>query len=276
MKLYKDTLLIVNDYSDCLKSNNLACFGKLLHEPVGKLIASEPNKDVRYLSLNNSTKTKGAYLKQVSQPGYKLRKLMKGRIVDLVCTREKKMLQTLYAHKLPVMNLIAWGERKLFGLIPVRGFILVDEVVGDEVVELFTKKSKQTRTSLMFAIGKLMGQLANIGFYYAPRLRDFIAAENTEGTYELVMIDREVGPKLRTCSNKKIYKFIAESYGKMRRLNQPLGAWESRAFVKGFYAEANNLDCSLIEFYRNCINAIIKLGADREKYNIVLKKEAGT
>jgi hypothetical protein len=89
---------------------------------------------------------------------------------------------------------VAWGERRVFGW-SIGGFILVEEVVGREFVEVYRAASLPSRRRLMWVHGELMGTLHQKGIESKVHPRDLICISQDYTTFRkcLVVIDRERG-----------------------------------------------------------------------------------
>lgn len=268
--LYTNKIQISNDFFGALKEVGLVTLDDFLTTEIGELLATEKHKNVRRFQVTIQGEAVTLYLKQVKPKDGKRIKLLYGKKVELLSTREVKMLDILHEKNLPAMRYVAWGERTILNRIPVQGFILVEEVKGKELVDEYCNGSKEERIRIMFALGQLLYRLADIGFYYPPRLRDFICNTDINGNYSLVMIDREVGPQLETPTHEGALRFIARTYGKMRLLNQLVSPMEGRAFVNGFCEQGSSAGLSKKLLYRQCINSILTLGKHHKKYSAVL------
>lgn len=209
---------------------------ELFKLPIGKQVASEPGQDVRFFRATYKGKLTGFYLKQyIARPKAIRRFFLKGIVTLLPTTREAKMTEILAKHGLPVAHIVGWGEQLLFGKLGIRGFMISQEIIGDEAVALFQEGDKNLRGRILYAVGNIMAKLAETGSYYAPRLRDFICTSDNGQEVKLSMIDQEVRiPKLRPFSEEAAYECISDAYWKMIANDLPLNAFEFRAFINGF------------------------------------------
>ena len=223
-------------FSQCLLANRVFNSKKFFKEPMGKLIANEPGQNIRFIELPFEGKPTGFYLKQNSIRLRAIKRfLLKGIVSPLPTTQEAKMTAILAQHDLPVATVVIWGEQLLFGILPIRGFMLSREILGEEAVGLFEKEDIRLRRRILFSTGKITAKLAEIGFYYAPRMRDFICTRDDGETVELALIDREVRvPELVQFSEQATYELISRAYWKMIRNGHPLLASEFRSFIGGF------------------------------------------
>lgn len=92
------------------------------------------------------------------------------------------------------MNPVAWGEHTVLDW-PVRGFIMGEEVVRKEFVEVYRDASLRSRRRLMWVHGELMGTLHQRGIEPKVRPGDLICISEDYETFRkcLVVIDRERG-----------------------------------------------------------------------------------
>lgn len=162
----------------------------------GKLVSRPSKRHVRTILLDVAGERKKYFLKQ---DGFQLlRETLKAwRRFQWPCShtvRELLILQLFRDHEIPVMNPVAWGEQRIFGW-SIGGFILVEEVVGKEFVEVYRAASLPRRRRLMWVHGELMGTLHEKGIESKVHPRDLICiSENYESFRNcLVVIDRERG-----------------------------------------------------------------------------------
>ncbi len=158
---------------------------------------SRPSKrQVRTLYLDLDGKRKKYFLKQSRSQSLKgaLKRWCGFQQTHSATAREILLLQLFREHGIPVMNPVAWGERKIFGW-SMGGFLLVEEVVGKEFVEVYRTASSSTRRRLMWVHGELMGNLHEQGIESKVHPRDLICVSRDYTTFRtcLVVIDRERG-----------------------------------------------------------------------------------
>jgi hypothetical protein len=92
------------------------------------------------------------------------------------------------------MKPVAWGEHTILGW-PMRGFILVEEVVGREFVDVYREASLRIRRRLFRLYGELMGTLHRKGIDSKVRPEDLICVSDNYKDFRncFVVIDREHG-----------------------------------------------------------------------------------
>jgi len=162
----------------------------------GILVSRPSKRQVRTVYLDVAGHRKKYYLKQAGpQP---VREILKAwRRYQRPCSevaRELLIIQLFRDHGIPVMNPVAWGERKGFGW-SMGGFMLVEEVVGREFVEVYRLALPHIRRRLMWVYGELLGTLHQTGIDSKVHPRDLICISEDYGSFRtcLVVIDRERG-----------------------------------------------------------------------------------
>ena len=210
------------------------------------LIMSRPSKrPVRSLYLTVAGYRRKYFLKQAGvEP---LRGVLKAwrrlRAPHSSALRELLILELFRDQGIPAMNAVAWGERTVFGW-PVRGFILVEEVVGREFVEIYRDASLRSRRRMMWVYGELMGTLHHRGIMSKVRLCDLIWISQDYTTFRkcLVVIDRERGQtRLVDISLKQRGKALADIWVKGCFIIGPGERSELIAFLAGYFAESGIL-----------------------------------
>lgn len=162
----------------------------------GELVSRRSKRPVRTLYMDNAGKKEKYFLKQFRPHLLRLTWKAWSRFQwpqsDIV--RELSILQLFHSHGIPVMSAVAWGECRFF-CWPISGFLLVEEVVGKEFVDVYRVASLRTRRRLMRAHGELMGTLHHRGIESKVHPRDLICISNDYETYRkcLAVIDRERG-----------------------------------------------------------------------------------
>jgi len=104
------------------------------------------------------------------------------------------LLELMRQQGIPVMPPVAWGELKILGC-SIKGFILVEEVVGKEFVEVYRGASLRVRRRLFRLYGELMGALHRKGIDSKVRPEDIICVSDNYASFRdcFVVIDRERG-----------------------------------------------------------------------------------
>ncbi len=255
-------------FNQCFQGGGIKNNVEFFKAPMGKLIASEPGQNVRFIKLPLDGQETGFYLKQnFIRPKAIKRFLLKGWITPLWTTQEAIMTEILAKHDIPVATIAIWGEKLLFGKIPVGGFMLTREIVGEEVVDMFETGDLKQRRHVLYAVGANMAKLAEIGFYNSPRLRDYICTSDSSKKLELAIIDREVRvPELQAFSEQGTYDFISRSYWKTVKNGHPVKAKEFLSFINGFIeALEGRWKPSKSELLAGCLQANYRLYAERKQ-----------
>ena len=179
-----------------LASIGLSEFQDFVDYSAGKLVSRPSKRFVRILYLNVAGKRKKYFIKQACAQSLKvvLKAWCRLQIPHSNTARELLLLELFRNQGIPVMNPVAWGEFTVFGW-PVRGFIVVNEVVGKEFVEVYQHSSLRCRRRLMWLHGELMGTLHQKGIQSKVHPRDLICISQDYSTFRkcLVVIDRERG-----------------------------------------------------------------------------------
>lgn len=162
----------------------------------GALVSRPSKRQVRTFYLDVAGQRKKYFLKQAGWQS--VQEVLKAwRRFQLPCSdvvRERLIIQLFRDHGIPVMNPVAWGECKVFGW-SMGGFMLVEEVVGQEFVEVYRAASLRIRRRLMWVHGELLGTLHHKGIESKVHPRDLICVSEDYGDFRkcLVVIDRERG-----------------------------------------------------------------------------------
>ncbi len=143
--------------------------------------------------------------------------------------REVRLLQLLRANGFLAMEPVAWGEQRLLG-IPLRGFLVVREVKGEELADLFDRSNGYERQQLMKAFGRLTGRLHAKGFFQPVRLKDLIHTDAG-----LVLIDRETSKPWRSLFfPQQCRDSLTRAIRRMIRDGHHIGAGSACAFLHGY------------------------------------------
>lgn len=191
-------------------------------------ILSLEEKKVTYIE---SSDRQGFFLKcsEKEPPGRYLRTIFSGRFPHSAAVRELCMLQKLQTAGFETMESVAWGEQRKFG-IPVRGFLLVQEVKGEEFSDLFSQADGRKKKVLMREAGALIAKLHTAGFFQPVRLKDLIRTEQG-----LVLIDRETSkPWRRMFFLRRAIASLARATRRTLRDGHQIRSGSASAFLKGY------------------------------------------
>lgn len=197
--LYKDTFWIDDKYLDIFTGASLGDSKVFYNNDVGELIREEPEKKIRYFKIDSNGLNYGFYIKTES-PNLlsQIKHLIKKRKFYRLSTRHELDLIRLYQSQgVSVVEPVALSEKYLLG-IPIRGFLIQREVVGQELVDLMRGGTSEERIKLVKAYGKFVADLHSKGLISTvPRATDLICTSSLDIKWQnitLVVIDREKGP----------------------------------------------------------------------------------
>lgn len=163
----------------------------LVRRDVGRPFKTKPGSEVYKIYLADGTR---AYLKRYDSPrrnGW-VRRLLHASLRPSSAKIEYTIAHVLLNHGIDVMEPLAWGEERLFGVALSRAAILVREVCGIELSDKFRDAvSPSERHALLLSIGSLLGELHAIGFYHALRMHDLILTRSNDTT-GLALIDLDL------------------------------------------------------------------------------------
>ena len=143
--------------------------------------------------------------------------------------RELQMLQVLRKAGFLTMEPVVWGEQRRFGR-PLRGLLIVREVPGEELAELFDSSDGWRKRELMKEAGRLIGRLHVKGLFQPVRLKDVICSEQG-----MVLIDRETSkPRPSLFLKKKCLSNIARAARRTMRDGHRIGGGSAAAFLRGY------------------------------------------
>ncbi len=161
----------------------------------GRLVSRPVKQPVRFIALPSEGGS-GYFLKQFRiTPRALVTDLWKGRVPLMASTtRERLILGLLDELGIPVMEPVAWGERRFLG-IPLSGFLLVREVTGEPFVDCYLRSSPGRRRRLRQLHGVLVGALHRAGLLTKVRPRDLFVTTDDWRDFRacLKVIDRERG-----------------------------------------------------------------------------------
>ncbi len=199
----------------------------------------EPGRFVYYLQSPDGN----YYLKRSTHQTVRsvLRHLLRGRRAHTDAVSEGMAVKVLRNKGFRVMEPSAWGEELWLGIWPRRGFLLVKEVVGEEMVNfLDTEEISSLRNSSLEAMGNYVGRLHGTGIYHAPRVRDYFierSNETSQGTPELTMIDidfKGLGLNSLPFDTNHAIEALAESCFIFLRTGQRIDRAGALRFIRGY------------------------------------------
>jgi hypothetical protein len=189
------------------------------------------------------------------------------------------------------MSPVAWGELKILGC-SIKGFILVEAIVGKEFMDVYRKASLRIRRRLLHLYGVLMGTLHRKGIDSNVYPEDLICVSDNYTNFRncFVVIDREHGhPHLRELSIEQCGIRLGDIWvkgmnriglGERSELLAFLSGYLTKAGRQGVREEHGMIYVNLVErasrrgtevLYRNNRFAHLRKGFQM-KYGIDLKK----
>ena len=185
----------------------------------------------------------GFYLKRTShEPARKiLRNLLRGKKAYTNSGWIYIALKQLKSKGFLVMEPVAWSEECWLGIWPRRGFLLVKEAVGEELVDIVEgSTSKMSRTQALRAFGEYMGLLHGAGFFFSARVHDFIVVRTIDDGEEknrLTMIDPDYygrSPDSEVFEEDKCIASLAYACYLFLRVGHRMNLLEAHQFIIGY------------------------------------------
>ena len=193
---FRKSLHIDENIRPFLANIGISLFQDFVNYSAGKLVSRPAKRHVRTLYLDVVGEKRKYFLKQAGTQSIQvaLKAWCRLQWPRSDTARELLILELFRDHKIPVMKPVAWGERRVFGW-SIRGFILLEEVIGNEFVEVYRAASLRSRRRLMWVHGELMGALHHRGIESKVHPRDLICISQDYTTFQkcLVVIDRARG-----------------------------------------------------------------------------------
>lgn len=199
MRVLNTISWVDKQYQKIFQENGLDSFQSFYNCSSGRLVRGGKQKTIKYFSLNNGCRREGFYLKKQHKHLFDhVKALLRGREIPKSDTQhEVKLLAFYKANEIPVVETVAWGEQRCLG-IPLRGYIVLQEVKGEEFVNKVRSGTVKERKRLIKAYGRFLGSLHSKGLISSKaRVTDVICGSTEPEdwrNYEYVLIDREKGP----------------------------------------------------------------------------------
>ncbi len=274
-----------------LDNIGISTFQDFIIFSAGQLVSRSSKRPVRTLYLDVDGRTNKYFLKQVgiSTLSVGLKAWCKLQPVQSEVVRELLLIQLFRRHEIPVMSPVGWGTLTVLGW-PVSGFLLVEEVVGREFVEVYSAASLHSRRHLMRTHGELMGTLHKKGIESKVHPKDLMCISQDYRNFQkcLVVIDREHGvPNAVNIALEHRAKRLAEIWIKTAFMIDPAERSELLAFLSGYWA-ASHLPSQGRDERERFVALVIRSATDiltrdnrfthlrspfKEKYNIPLKSD---
>lgn len=205
---------------------------------LGEILSQESHgRELRRFSISADGKKHTFFLKRLGKEPFlkTARMLCYGKKPQSGPLRELRLLRCLREAGFLSMEPVAWGEKRFFG-VPTGGFLVVREVVGQDVAALFDGFTGAERSCLSREIGCLVGRLHAAGFYHPVRLKDLILAEASQGEPErLTLIDRETSkPWPAHFSRTACLRSLARAARRTLRDGHRFGPGSAGSFLRGY------------------------------------------
>jgi len=177
----------------------------------GELIARDKGRTTHRIQLGGGTYYLKSVHKTIVAPS--IEALLTLRMPHHYCWREMLQVTALKHHGVGVMEVVAAGESASWGVLNF-SFILVAEVKGRSLDELFAQAAPERQLDLLAQLGTLVGHLHSGGFFAPVRMKDVIVdADN-----HFVMIDRETRkPGARKFSRKNALMGLSRTMWRQTR-----------------------------------------------------------
>ncbi len=211
---------------ECFKSQGLCDFDDFMTFDSGGGLNNGGRCDVQRFSADGLK----FYIKSSLRVTFavQLRLLLLGR-ANCGPLREKRLLDRLRAAGFATMEPVAWGEKRICGL-PVSGFLVVKEIAGPNVGDLYDDADVVEKQHIMRQAGVLLGQLHAHGFFQPVRLKDMINSRDG-----FALIDRETSKPWPTrFSLTKCASLLARSFRRTQRGKHSIGVGSTSAFMRGY------------------------------------------
>lgn len=227
-------LTVCDSVQSLFLANGLDNFEIFQTGDLGKVLSwKKSGWEVRRIVLHGEGGPEGFYLKRTGN-GFDLRPfsaIFSGCRLHCAPLRELAAIRLLQQKGFAVMDPVAWGERRRYGL-PACGFLVVREVCGDNVAQLYASSRGPARLALLEEVGQLTGRLHAAGFYQVVRMKDLIREGKSR---QLVLIDRETTkPWLSRFSKKQAVATLARACRRTFRDGHRFGPATLRHFLAGY------------------------------------------
>jgi len=195
-KFFHKSLHVIANVRSALAEIGLCEFRDFMTYSEGLLVSRPLKHPVRTLFLRIDGQRRKYFLKKKGSqfPRAVLQACFRFQNPPSATARELMLLELMRQQGIPVMPPVAWGELKILGC-SIKGFILVEEVVGKEFVEVYRGTSLRVRRRLFRLYGELMGALHRKGIDSKVRPEDLICVSDNYASFRdcFVVIDRERG-----------------------------------------------------------------------------------
>ena len=225
-----------------LQEIGLCEFQNFMTYSEGQLVSRPKKLPVRTLYLMIDGHQRKYFLKEKASqfPYGALRTWFRFQNHPSVTARELRVLELMRELSIPTMTPVAWGELKILGC-SIKGFILVEEVIGKAFIDVYRKSSLRVRRRLFRLHGALMGVLHRKGIDSKVYPEDLICVSDNYANFRncFVVIDREHGhPGLVELSIEQCGIRLGDIWVKGARRIGLGERSELLAFLSGYLSEA--------------------------------------
>lgn len=153
--------------------------------------------------------------------------------------------KTLHSLGIPAMSVVAWGEERWLSLWPHQGFVLAEQVKGEEALELFRCGAPRERLALLRDVGEFLGQLHRQGLFVENRLIDLIYHRSGQDDCpanqpKLTLIDLDfkgITLKQQAFDVSQAAKYLGRSHYLALRCGDRINRPELLALMRGYRRE---------------------------------------
>jgi lipopolysaccharide kinase (Kdo/WaaP) family protein len=234
----KIKLHMQEDKIDWLQKFGLVDFDTFMSGDIGELVERVHLREVRRICCAQGHV---AYLKRRfgSSLRASLETYLSGTAAHSAPYNEFLHVQALQAKNLPVMQVIAAGESRRFGL-PDQGFIVSLGVSGEPLNVYYNRaaeaRDEKIQEQSLATYGEMLGQLHRHGFYSPLRMKDIFVPDENLG--QATMIDRETRhPYPRKQKKWLADKALNTSFKRNARTSEYFGEEQVKAVLKAYSAE---------------------------------------
>lgn len=267
------TLYIKEELKETFFNQGFSKYNCFIEYKGGLRVSRKSKRDVRTIELLVGDSKQTYFIKQARIEPFKRvwQNIRHGQCPHSKVFKELQMLNFFEEQKIPVMRVIAWGEKRFLGW-PVSGFLLAEEVKGKEFVEMFRASGPKLRRQMMRGYGTLVGHVHKKGINAKVRHRDIIYVSDALSDYSksMVLIDRERGSPFPVEMTTE--KSVAQLATLLTKSIQNIGILERSeifAFLNGYFSMNREFYNRRKEFIALAMAKIKHLMDHKERYKDV-------
>ena len=231
-------------------------------------LAAEKDGAVYRFTPKGSNKRFYLKVKFSEQKRKKIRSFLKGRIYCVPVLNEVQNIKYLRKLNFRTVETAAWGISKKMGHVTA-SFIMTEEVIGEEFIDLYSRSKSRMRRRLYYEYGKLLGLLHRNKIDSYVRIQDLICEVEESGHPKLTLIDREVGSlKNKNHSISSFRNNISHVFyeGLKRYEKVPLTSREGLSFCRGYLSVRTDMKLSLKALYSILMDEILRFIVKRKSF----------